>query len=193
MNIALMCKWIFRLESGEDSLCMRLLRRKYLRGLGFCQSKSSGASQFWQGLHSVKQWYEKGKGHIGNGEQTRFWKDVWLDECPLKVSYPNLFKICHDQDISVLTAGELNWNLSYRRCFGVSEMEEWRELMAKLGRINLTALEDKVIWKLEKSGKFSTRSMYRYITFAGVVDVRMMEIWNSKIPLKVQIPVDGMA
>jgi hypothetical protein len=66
-------------------------------------------------------------------------------------------------------------------------MEEWREMMTKLERINLTEVDDKVTWKLEKLGKYSTRSMYRYITFAGVVDVRMMEIWNSKIPLKVKI------
>lgn len=102
MNTALLCKWIFRLESGEDSMCMRLLRKKYLGNLSFCQSQSAGASQFWQGLHSVKNWYEKGKGHIvGCGKQTRFWKHVWLDECPLKVSYSRLFNICHDQEISV--------------------------------------------------------------------------------------------
>jgi hypothetical protein len=29
--------------------------------------------------------------------------------------------------------------------------------------------------------------MYMYVTFSGVVDVRMMEIWKAKIPLKVQI------
>ena len=66
-------------------------------------------------------------------------------------------------------------------------MEEWRELMAKLEMVNLTDLEDKITWKLEKSGKYTTRSMYRYFTFAGVIDIRMMEIWKSKIPLKVQI------
>ena len=60
-------------------------------------------------------------------------------------------------------------------------------MMTKLERINLTEEDDRVTWKLDKSGKFSTRSMYRYITFAGVVDVRMMEIWNTKIPLKVKI------
>jgi hypothetical protein len=29
--------------------------------------------------------------------------------------------------------------------------------------------------------------MYRSITFAGVIDVEMMEIWSAKIPLKVKI------
>lgn len=60
MNMALLCKWIFRLESGEDSLCMNLLRRKYPRGTGFSQSNSRRGSQFWQGLHSVREWYERG-------------------------------------------------------------------------------------------------------------------------------------
>lgn len=79
MYSALLCKWIYRLESGEDSLCINLLWRKYLRGKGFSQSTSRGSSQFWQGLHSVKEWYERGKGHVVGGKQTRFWKDVWLD------------------------------------------------------------------------------------------------------------------
>ena len=94
----------------------------------------------------MKQWYEKGKGHvIGNGKQTRFWKDVWFEDCPLKISYPRLFNMCHDQDISVHTAGVLEWNLSYRRCFGCVEMVEWNELMTKLEEILLTVSDDRVV------------------------------------------------
>ena len=45
-----------------------------------------GSSQFWQGLHDVKEWYERGKAHVvGCGQQTRFWKDIWLGECSLKI------------------------------------------------------------------------------------------------------------
>ncbi|OEL14069.1 hypothetical protein BAE44_0024912, partial [Dichanthelium oligosanthes] len=40
---------------------------------------------------------------------------------------------------------------------------------------------------LEKSGKFSTRSLYRLMTFGGVVDMRMVDVWNTKIPLKSKI------
>lgn len=57
----------------------------------------------------------------------------------------------------------------------------------QLSGINLNDEDDKVVSKLENSGKFTTRSMYRYITFSGMVVVRMMEIWKSKVPLKVQI------
>jgi hypothetical protein len=47
MNTPLLCKWIYRLESGEESMYMSLLTKKYLRGKGFSQSNNSGGSQFW--------------------------------------------------------------------------------------------------------------------------------------------------
>jgi hypothetical protein len=80
-----------------------------------------------------------------------------------------------------------DWVLDFRRNFGEKEMTEWRSMMEKLERITLTEENDKVIWKLEKSGNFTTKSMHRYITFGGIIDTRMMEIWMAKIPLKVQI------
>lgn len=39
---------------------------------------------------------EKGKGNVvAGGRQTHFWKYVWMDECALKISFPNLYRICH--------------------------------------------------------------------------------------------------
>jgi len=55
-------------------------------------------------------------------------------------------------------------------------MEEWREMMHNLASVELTEGIDRVIWKLSNSGKFTSRSMYRFITFGGVIDTRMMEI-----------------
>lgn len=121
------------------------------------------------------------------GKQTTFWKDVWLEKCPLSVSFPRLFRICHDKAISVHTAGSCSWNSSYRRGFGEPEVREWNALMAKLSEVTLTEEEDGVIWNLEPSGKFTTKSIYRFITFGRVFDVRMLDIWRAKIPLKDQI------
>lgn len=59
--------------------------------------------------------------------------------------------------------------------------------MKMLERVKLSEGSDKVVWKLENSEKFTTRSLYGLITFGGVRDTRMMEIWKAKIPLKVQI------
>ena len=53
-NIALLTKWFMKLEQGDQDLSCQVLRRKYL-GLGsFFQSDAAGGSQFWKGLHAVK-------------------------------------------------------------------------------------------------------------------------------------------
>jgi hypothetical protein len=75
--------------------------------------------------------------------------------------------MCHDQDISVQIAREANWNFSYRRRFGAAEMDKWRELMAKLERVQLSDEDDAVTWKLEQSGKYFIRSLYQLITWGG--------------------------
>jgi hypothetical protein len=46
---------------------------------------------------------------------------------------------------------------------------------------------DVVRWTLEKSGKYTTSSLYKAMTFGGVTDTRAMLIWKSPIPLKVKI------
>lgn len=57
-------------------------------------------------------WKGQGKGHVvEKGKQTRFWKNVWLDECSqctLEIAFPHLFRICQDQDISVEKAAYLS-------------------------------------------------------------------------------------
>jgi hypothetical protein len=103
------------------------------------------------------------------------------------VIFPNIYRICHDQEISVEVAANKRWLLDYRRNIGITELEEWNGLMEKLESVSLTEQNDRVISKLEVLGKFSTRSIYRVITLGGVKDVRIMEIWSAKIPLKVQI------
>ena len=77
-------------------------------------------------------------------------------------------------------ANSQRWELDYRRNFGEKEMEEWRELMHSLASVDLTKGADRVVWKLSKSGKFTSRSMYRFITFGGVIDTRMMEFSRRK-------------
>nr|AAT01371.1 hypothetical protein [Oryza sativa Japonica Group] len=69
MNEALLCEWIYKLESGNNSPCCNLLRKKYLgQGGGFFQSSPEGGSQFWKSLHEVKNWMKLGSAYnIGNG------------------------------------------------------------------------------------------------------------------------------
>jgi hypothetical protein len=43
-------------------------------------------------------------------------------------------------------------------------------------------------WCLEKSGKYTTKSMYRALSHRGVVNIQMRKIWGgSKLPMKMKI------
>ena len=59
--------------------------------------------------------------------------------------------------------------------------------MDKLSSVVLQPGKDKPIWALEKSGKYTTKSMYRFFTFRGELDKRMSKLWKSKLPLKLKI------
>ena len=56
-----------------------------------------------------------------------------------------------------------------------------------LNDVTLEDGRDKVYWALEQSRKYSTGSLYRYITSGGVRDQQMMHVWKCNIPLKVKI------
>ena len=58
-----------------------MLKSKYLKNKTLSQvTKQPGDSQFWSGLMEVKdQFLEHGKFKVNNGNQTRFWEDVWID------------------------------------------------------------------------------------------------------------------
>ena len=109
MNVCLLSKWIFRIESDEDSLVMEMIRNKYLKGKGFFFSRASGGSQFWRGLHAIKKDFLQGACYkVGNGRKISLWNMPWNGETTLSVRFPNLFRICRNPMQSVAEAVENN-------------------------------------------------------------------------------------
>lgn len=53
--------------------------------------------------------------------------------------------------------------------------------------VRLDEQQDKVCWELEKNKIYSTKSLYRFLTFRGAKIARMSKIWKTKIPLKIKI------
>jgi hypothetical protein len=49
-------------------------------------------------MHEIKYTCFQGLKYIlGDGKKIRFWFDVWLGECPLKIRFNNLFEISREQ------------------------------------------------------------------------------------------------
>ena len=84
MNIALLSRCIFKIESEDSSPCIQLLRNKYLGGRSFFQVSNLNTSQFWQCLQKTGSWYQFGRGVIlGDGRHTKLWLDVWAGDSSL--------------------------------------------------------------------------------------------------------------
>jgi len=49
-------------------------------------------------------------------------------------------------------------------------------MIEKLNTLEFCDDQDTVVWKLESSGKFSARSLYRFISLGGVVNLGLKDI-----------------
>jgi hypothetical protein len=146
MNTVLLAKWCYRLDRGDSCMALEVLRNKYLRGKNVCQTKIRGGSQFWQGLMKVRDWYERGTTwKVGNGNRVRFWQDIWLDKCPLKIRFPRLYRISKQQEWSVAQMNEAQWGMDFRRILGEEERAELDELLDALERIEIDDNDDGLI------------------------------------------------
>jgi hypothetical protein len=119
---------------------------------------------------SIREEFSRGvKYTLGDGRKIRFWLDTWSGGCGLNLAFPNLYAICNQQEWTidrVMRGGNLN--LTFRRGFGAVEEKEWGELVELAEKINFTQQLDSVCWSLESSGKFTTTSLYKELTFPGI-------------------------
>lgn len=179
MNEALLGKWGWRmLQSKQGDLCAEFLQRKYLKKSGLLQCSESGCSQFWKGILKTKEILKWGlKAHVKNGQKTRFWEDVWIREIPLKLEYPRLYALCKDKGCLVADYWENDgWKIEFNRPLGERDMSDWESLICILDDIPLREGDDQFTWVLEKSGAYTTRSMYRRLLFRGVNNRRMKKL-----------------
>ena len=68
-----------------------------------------------------------------------------------------------------------------------ADLELWKDLMSQLEGVRLNSEKDKVTWVLEKSGRFTTKSMYRWFLHRGVLNKRLCRIWKCRLPMKIKV------
>jgi hypothetical protein len=186
MNISLLAKWLWKLFN-EDGMWQRILKGKYLssKTLGQVESKP-GDSHFWQGLMEVKKFFWPCcKIIVGNGESTRFWEDHWLRDQPLSETFPNLYLVSLDQNITVKEVSLMGVRgLRFRRAHVGVRREQWMGLCNLCANIVLSNEPDRLSWKLTGTGVFTVKSMYQALQNYGVVPYKFM--WKIKIPMRVK-------
>jgi hypothetical protein len=151
---------------------------------GIFSYKKHDGSQFWRGLMAVREEVMRSLIYkVGNEKKIRFWHETWVGECPLKIRFQEIFVICNQKEWSVFNVTrDGGINLTFKRNFGNEEEQECEDLQMLLGGVVLSQEPDSVKWCLEKSGEFSTSSLYNAITFPGVNNKWMSNIWAAQLP-----------
>jgi len=79
------------------------------------------------------------------------------------------------------------WSIEFRMQLNESLFDEWNRLLELMGSVVLTEGKDLVTWNLDKSSKYSARSLYKFMTNGGITDNRTISVRKCCIPLKVKI------
>jgi hypothetical protein len=170
-------------------LWQQILKNKYLsqKTLAEVEGKPTD-SPLWKGLMKVKgAFFSRGKFEIGSGEGVRFWEDKWLGDQTLASQYPQLYNIVHrkhDTVANVMSSTPLN--IGFRRRLIGDKWDQWVHLCQRLMEITLNEEQDRFVWGLTQSGKFTVKSMYGDM-INGQTRYLCKYLWKIKIPLKIKI------
>ncbi|GJX40177.1 RNA-directed DNA polymerase, eukaryota, reverse transcriptase zinc-binding domain protein [Tanacetum coccineum] len=110
----------------------------------------------------------------GNGTNTSFWEDVWLENVAFKYSYPRLYALESYKSIDV--AAKL-WHSSMAYSFHRTPRSGF----------SLVSMNDRWVWSLEGSGDFSVALIRKLIDDKRLPDVSSKTRWIKAVPIKVNV------
>ncbi|WMV11987.1 hypothetical protein MTR67_005372 [Solanum verrucosum] len=192
-NESLLKKWLWRYTEERNSLWKEVIIAKYGELNPWCTEITTepygvGA---WRSIRNLWSQMETNLYiKVGSGTKTKFWKDVWIDQSPLRDLFPDLFQICGNPDANVGDCWtEQGWDLVFRRLLNDWEVERVAEILGMLGGVTINAnATDRMLWKHSKDGLFSVNSAYRrgLQVMAGRPTHLWNYFWKGDIPTKVK-------
>jgi hypothetical protein len=100
---------------------------------------------------------QHGRCKVNNGQQTRFWEDVWIDKQPLMRRFPDLYRIVRKKGVSVASVlSSTPLNISFRRGITGDRLDEWLKLVSLVFLVNPNNNRDILVWQIKRDGIFST-------------------------------------
>nr|XP_034930821.1 uncharacterized protein LOC118061489 [Populus alba] len=204
-NTALLYKWQWRLGSEESSLWKELI--KFIHNTNSSsflpQTPLSGTGSTWTCMinHCIKDnRLQEIMSHqsmvlIGNGKRTTFWHDIWVANHCLANRFPTLYRLSNDKDASIDKMGmwdgfEWIWLFSWSRPLRGRNIGLLEQLYIVLSKVHLDSeSEDRLIWKDNKSGRFSVKSLCGLLspTHYSTNGFSFAGIWKGVVPPKVEI------
>ncbi|KAL4590001.1 hypothetical protein LXL04_002918 [Taraxacum kok-saghyz] len=192
LNRALLFKWVWRFKSQPCAFWVKVVKAIH----GAEDSTGSPRASIWRDItRSGVDLVNKGidlqlfcKKIIGDGVNTRFWKEIWLGNSMLQTAFPHLYALEEDKDVSVAAKFSQPWNASFRRpMLGGAEAAQGQELSVLLHTVHLNQLPDKWVWDLSSDGQFTVASTRHYLDDTLLGGSSNATRWVSLVPIKVNV------
>ncbi|GJX14640.1 RNA-directed DNA polymerase, eukaryota [Tanacetum coccineum] len=193
LNRALLFKWVWRYLSHDNSLWSRIISALHgLNGHVLSAAFNSTWSSIITEVNSLKV---KGvdlishcKIRVGKGTGTSFWKDLWIGDNLLKLSFPRLFALEENKDISVADKMNTSISSSFRRHVrGGVESQQLDQLSLLLDTVILSNMDDRWFWDLNGDGVFLVKDVRSMLDEAFLPKMEVPTRWIKSIPIKVNV------
>ncbi|CAJ2638568.1 unnamed protein product [Trifolium pratense] len=203
-NQALLGKWCWRMLVDREGLWFRVLEARYGIEGGRLRDGGRRGSLWWRELARIRDgegeiggsWFrEQVVKRVGDGSDTFFWTDPWVDGIPLCQRFGRLFELAETKSCTVAGMYASGWGEGgeawvWRRQLRAWEEEMLGECQSFLLTIILQAHSfDRWQWRPEPDTGYSVRGAYKLLTshVSVTLDDADNLIWHPQVPLKVSI------
>ncbi|GAU27449.1 hypothetical protein TSUD_161350 [Trifolium subterraneum] len=202
-NLALLGKWCWRMLVDREGLWFRVLAARYGVEGGRLRDGGRRGSSWWREIARIREggegegrWFgEHVSRRVGDGSDTLFWIDHWVDGVPLCERFGRLYDLAENKLRTVAEMYSLGWRVDgeaweWRRPLWVWEEEMLGECQSLFANLSLqTHSSDRWQWQPDPDAGYTVRSAYQLLTSHTVdtTDEATHLIWHSQVPLKVSV------
>jgi len=128
---------------------------------------------------------------VGNGEQTFFWEDRWLNRESVGEFAPCLLSLVPQairsrQTVS-MAMNNRTWARSFTGGMSMQAIIDYLHLWQLLEGVQLTGERDRTMWRWTASGEYTAKSAYTMLHAGSSPFPGHKLIWKTWAPLKVKI------
>ena len=193
LNRALLFRWVWRFVTHDDSLWYRVISA--MHGPSFLDCSSRYSSVWGNIVREIHKLKNKGvdllsycRIRVGNGLNTSFWKDPWIDDSLLCHRYPKVFALESNRDICVADKLSDSIDGSLRRSArGGCEEQQLIQLQNLVGSSVLYSVDDRWVWSLSGDGMFRVKDARNLLDETFLPKDHNDTRWCKFIPIKVNV------